>query len=95
MPDAALLTAPMAIFAYLGGVLALIFWLSGLKPLQKLFEFTPPVLYAYFIPTLSTTFGIIPQSSPTYSWMTTYLLPVALLLLMITVDLPAIARLGG
>ena len=85
----------MAIFAYLSGVLALIFWLSGLSPLQKAFEITPPVLYAYFIPTLSTTFGIIPQSSPTYSWMTTYLLPVALLLLMITVDLPAIARLGG
>jgi uncharacterized membrane protein len=85
----------MAIFAFLSGVLALIFWLSGLKPLQKIFEITPPVLYAYFIPTLSTTFGIIPQSSAVYSWMTTYLLPVALLLLMITVDLPAIARLGG
>lgn len=91
---AALLTEPMALFAYLAGVLGLVFWLSGLQPLRKLFDVTPPVLYAYFIPTLSTTFGIIPPASPVYDWMTRYLLPVALLLLMITVDVPAIARLG-
>lgn len=93
--DAALLTAPMAVFAYLAGALGFVFWLSGLPPLQKFFEVMPPVLFAYFVPTLSTTFGIIPQASPVYSWMTTYLLPLALLLLMITVDLPAIGRLGG
>lgn len=92
---AALLTEPMAVFAYLAAVLGLVFWLSELKPLEKLFEVTPPVLYAYFVPTLSTTFGITPQASPVYDWMTRYLLPVALLLLMITVDLPAIAKLGG
>ncbi|MBA3969722.1 MAG: DUF819 family protein, partial [Gemmatimonadetes bacterium] len=91
---AALLTDPMALFAYLAGVLGLIFWLSGLPQLRKLFDVTPPVLYAYFIPTLSTTFGIIPPASPVYDWMTRYLLPVALLLLMITVDVPAIAKLG-
>ncbi|CAN5800582.1 DUF819 family protein [soil metagenome] len=91
---AALLTDPMALFAYLAGVLGLIFWLSGLPQLRKLFDVTPPVLYAYFIPTLSTTFGIFPPASPVYDWMTRYLLPVALLLLMITVDVPAIAKLG-
>jgi uncharacterized membrane protein len=94
-PDSALLTEPMAIFAYLAAVLGVVFWLSGLRPLARLFEVVPPVLYAYFIPTLSTTFGVIPQSSPVYDWMTRYLLPLSLLLLMITVDLRAIARLGG
>lgn len=92
---AAVLTDPMAVFAYLAGVLGVVFWLSGLKPLEKLFEVTPPVLYAYFVPTLSTTLGIIPPASPVYDWMTRYLLPLALVLLMITVDLPAIGRLGG
>lgn len=92
---AALLTDPMAVFAYLAAVLAFVFWLSGFPRLNKLFEITPPVIYAYFIPTISTTLGITPPASPVYDWMQRYLLPLALLLLMITVDLRSIARLGG
>lgn len=89
-----LLTEPMAVFAYLAGILALVFWLSGVPQLRKFFEITPPVIYAYFLPTLSTTFGITPAASPVYAWMVRYLLPLSLLLLMITIDLRAIARLG-
>jgi uncharacterized membrane protein len=66
-----------------------------LPRLKSLFEVTPPIIYAYFVPTLATTFGIIPAASPTYDWMSRYLLPFALLLLMITIDLRAIVRLGG
>ena len=90
----ALLTDPMAVFAYLAAVLGAIFWLSGLPRLQKLFQLTPPVIYAYFIPTISTTIGITPSASPAYDWMIRYLLPVALLLLMITIDLKSVAKLG-
>ncbi|HEX6135451.1 MAG TPA: DUF819 family protein [Longimicrobiales bacterium] len=93
-PQTALFTDPMAIFAYLCGVIVAVFWLSGLPKLRTLFEITPPIIYAYFIPTLSTAFGIIPPASPTYDWMGDYLLPFALLLLMITIDLVAIWRLG-
>lgn len=92
--QAALLNDPMAIFAYLGAVIAAVFWLSGVPRLRTLFEITPPIIYAYFVPTLSTTFGIIPAASPVYGWMTRYLLPFALLMLMITIDLKAILRLG-
>jgi uncharacterized membrane protein len=94
-PQAALLTDPMAVFAFLSAVIATVFWLSGLPRLKSLFEVTPPIIYAYFVPTLATTFGIIPAASPTYDWMSRYLLPFALLLLMITIDLRAIVRLGG
>ena len=94
MEPAALISEPVAVFAYIAAVLAVVFWLSGLPRLKKLFDVTPPVIYAYFVPTLSTAAGIIPLASPAYSWMTRHLLPVALLLLMITVDLKAIARLG-
>ena len=89
-----LITEPTAIFAYLAAVLGLIFWLSSLPALKKVFDVTPPVIYAYFIPTLSTTFGVIPSASPTYAWMIRYLLPLSLLLLMITIDLRAVAKLG-
>lgn len=90
----ALLTDPMAVFGFLAGVLALVFWLSGLPQLKKVFDVLPPVLFAYFVPTLTTTIGITPPASSAYAWMTRYLLPVALILLMITIDLPAILRLG-
>ena len=93
--EQALLTDPMAIFAYMAAVLGVVFWLSSLDRLQKLFELTPPVIYAYFIPTISTTIGITPAASPVYDWMIRYLLPVALVLLMITIDLKSVAKLGG
>lgn len=94
LPSDALLVDPMAVAAFLATVPAVVFWLSGLPSLRKLFQVTSPILYVYFIPTLCTTFGITPSASPTYDWMIKYLLPIALILLMITVDLPAIARLG-
>ncbi|NIM51260.1 MAG: DUF819 family protein [Gemmatimonadales bacterium] len=98
MPEAAshgLITDPTAVFAFIAVVIAGIFWLSGLPRLKKFFEITPPVIYAYFIPTISTTVGIIPQVSVAYDWMTRYLLPTALFLLMVSVDLKSIMRLGA
>ncbi len=92
---AALLTEPMSVVAYLAAVLGLIFWASTQPALAKFFRIIPPVILAYFIPTLSTAAGITPLSSSAYEWMTRYLLPIALLLLMIAVDLKAILRLGG
>jgi uncharacterized membrane protein len=90
----ALLTDPMAVFAYLATLLAVVFWLSGMARLGRLFAVIPPVLFAYFLPTISTALYITPVASPAYDWMVRFLLPVALLLLMITVDVPSILRLG-
>ena len=89
-----LIQEPMAVFGYLAAVYAGIFWVSEMPALQKVFRITPAVIYCYFVPTLSTTLGIIPMASPVYEWMTRFLLPVALLLLMITVDLKSIVKLG-
>jgi len=85
---------PTATFIFLACLLGAIFWLSGLPRLQPIFRVTPAVLYAYFLPAVCTSFGIIPQSSTAYDWMVRYLLPVSLLLLMVTVDLRAVLRLG-
>jgi uncharacterized membrane protein len=89
------LSDPTAIFVYLAGLLGAVFWLTGLPRLQPLFRVTPAVIYAYFLPALSTSLGITPIGSETYDWMVRYLLPVSLLLLMVTVDLRAVVRLGG
>ncbi len=90
-----MLSDPTAIFVYLAGLLGTIFWLSGRPRLQPLFRVTPAVVYAYFLPALSTSLGITPAGSAAYDWMVRYLLPVSLLLLMVTVDLRAVVRLGG
>lgn len=89
-----ILNDPMAVFAFLAALVALIFWVSELPKLKKTFEVIPPVIYVYFLPMFATTAGITPSASPAYAWMTTYLLPFALLLLMISIDLKSLARLG-
>ena len=52
-------------------------WLSGLRPLRPLFRITPAVIYAYFVPALSTSLGITPAASPAYGWMVRYLKSLA------------------
>lgn len=89
-----MITDPTTLFATLAAVLAAVFWLSTLKPLARFFEFLPPVIWAYFVPMIMTTAGLTPSLSPVYSWMSTYLLPFSLFLLMLTVDVPAILKLG-
>jgi len=92
--EAALITEPTSLFAFLAAVLGLVFWLSTVERFARFFEFAPPVIWAYFVPMFMTTFGITPDTSVVYDWMSRYLLPFSLFLLMITVDLPAILKLG-
>jgi len=90
----ALINDPMGVFAFLAGVVALVFWVSELPRCRKLFEVVPPVIYVYFLPMLATTAGITPAASPLYDWTVPYLLLFALLMLMVSVDLGSVARLG-
>ena len=90
----AIFTDPMSVFAFLGTLVAVIFWLSGVKKFEKFFEYVPPVIFVYFVPMFATTFGITPSASPTYEFTTRYFLPLALFLLMISIDLKSVAKLG-
>ncbi len=90
----ALINDPMGVFAFLAGVVALVFWVSELPRFRKLFEVVPPVIYVYFLPMLATTAGITPAASPLYDWTVPYLLLFALLMLMVSVDLGSVVRLG-
>ena len=91
----ALITEPMAVFGFLAAIVALVFWVSELPRFRKVFEVVPPVIYVYFLPMLTTTAGITPASSPLYEWTVPYLLLFALLLLMVSVDVGSILKLGG
>ncbi|MCA1022188.1 DUF819 family protein [Halobacillus litoralis] len=93
----ALIQEPMAVFAYLIAIVGIVFMLATVDyaPLKKFFGYLPPLIWMYFLPMLSTTFGIIPQSSDLYSFLSTYMLPAGLLLLMISTNVPATLKLGG
>ena len=90
----AIFTDPMSVFAFLATLVAGIFWLSGVKKFEKFFEYVPPVIFVYFVPMFATTFGITPPTSSAYDFTTRYFLPVALFLLMISIDLKSVAKLG-
>ena len=89
-----MITEPTLLFALLAATVGGIFWLAEQDFTQTFFKYVPPIIWVYYVPMLYTTFGLTPDASETYGWMTRYLLPVALFLLMITVDVPAIIKLG-
>ena len=91
----ALLTNSSQIFVFLILIIGIIYWLSQRQKLEKFFRYLTPVLWIYFLPMLATTLGVIPAESPVYFWIRDHLLPAALILLLLSANLPTIAKLGG
>ncbi len=91
----ALLTNSSQIFVFLILIIGITYWLSQRQKLRKFFRYLTPVLWIYFLPMLATTLGVIPAESPVYSWIRDHLLPAALILLLLSANLPTIAKLGG
>jgi uncharacterized membrane protein len=84
----------MAVLAVLLGVLGLLFLADRHPVLQRFFRVVPLLVFVYFVPTVLSNLGIIPLQSELYRFVRVYLLPASLVLLVLSVDLPAIARLG-
>ena len=89
-----LITDPTAVFALLVSLMGIVLWLGTVERMEPLFRYAPPVIWIYFVPMLCTTVGITPSDNAFYDWAARYLLPFSLFLLMVTVDVPAILRLG-
>jgi uncharacterized membrane protein len=92
--DLRVIQQPLAQFAYLAAVAAFVFQVARARALRPLFDKLPPLVWTYVLPMLSTTAGVLPAESPLYGAMTRYLLPASLVLLLLSSDLPSIARLG-
>jgi uncharacterized membrane protein len=89
-----MISDPAGLVAVLLGGLALIFWFGETAPGRRFFRVVPALVFCYFVPMLLTTFGVIPESSVLYSWVKAVILPAAILLLVLSLDLPGIMRLG-
>ncbi|HEX9615251.1 MAG TPA: DUF819 family protein, partial [Bacteroidota bacterium] len=90
-----LITDPTAVAVFLIVLIGLIHLIAQAKLLEPVFKYLPPVIWVYFLPMASSNAGIIPQSGEVYDWIRTYLLPSALVLMLLAANVPALARLGG
>ncbi len=85
---------PVAVTGTLLAIVAAIFWTSTQRGIGRIFTVIPLIVFAYFVPTLLSNTGILPLESPAYTFIRRVLLPSSLLLLTLSVDVPAIAQLG-
>ncbi len=89
-----LIQDPTAVLVYLVSLIGLIYYVKEQNWAKKVFDIIPPVIWVYFLPMISTTLGITPEQSDLYGWVKTYLLPAALIMLLLSADVRAIAKLG-
>ncbi len=97
MPTTALITNDAVVLGLLSATLGGIFWTTqSSHPFwQKFYRYVPALLLCYFLPAVYNTLGIIDgDASALYGISSRYLLPTTLVLLTLSIDFPAIARLG-
>ena len=94
----ALISNDIVLFGLIAGTLGLIFWLaSGPTPFwRKFFAWVPALLLCYFVPAIYNTVGLIDgENNNLYNPIASrVLLPAALVLLTLSVDLKGILKLG-
>jgi uncharacterized membrane protein len=103
LTDQALVHTPLftndaTVMGILAILLGLVFYTANSQTSfwRKFYMFVPSVLLCYFLPSLLNFFGLIDgENSQLYYVASRYLLPACLVLLTISVDLKAIAKLGS
>ena len=60
----------------------------------KIIRLLPTPIFCYLPPTILTTAGILPYQSPVYDWITRFVLPASLILLLMTTDIDGLKKVG-
>ena len=92
------LTDDTVIFGLLALCLGFVFYTSSIKKgfWKKFYTIIPTVLMCYLLPSIFTSTGLVnEESSNLYYVASRYLLPAALILMTLSIDLKAIANLGS
>ena len=92
------LTDDTVILGLLALCLGFVFYTSSLTsgPWKKFYSIVPTVLMCYLLPSIFTSTGLVnEESSNLYYVASRYLLPAALILMTLSIDLKAIANLGS
>lgn len=83
-----------AIVSILAGVVGGLLFLNRQQSCAFLFKYLPLPLWCYALPLILATAGFLPQDQAIYRKLSDTLLPLALGLLLLSVDLGAVSRLG-
>lgn len=97
-PSTALITNDIVLFGLIAGTLGAVFWTASRETgmWKKFYTYVPALLLCYFIPGIYNSIGLIDGSaSKLYNPVASrVLLPAALVLLTLTIDLKGVLRLG-
>ena len=96
-PSSALITNDAVVLGLLAATLGAVFWTSSRESgfWKKFYGYVPALLLCYLLPAIYNSIGLIDgQASALYPMARDYLLPSALVLLCVAIDLGAILRLG-
>ena len=91
------ITNDAVIVGLLCATLGAIFWTTqSVSPFwRKFYQYVPALVLCYFLPALYNTAGLIDaDASSLYRVASRYLLPAVLVLLTLSIDFPALAKLG-
>lgn len=61
---------------------------------KRVFRFLPSMFWIYFVPMLANTVGLLPAESSVYGALTRWVLPGALVVLLLSADIRGIVKLG-
>jgi len=86
---------PIGIVAALLGIEGAILFFAEYKPARFIFKYAPSMFWIYFLPMVANNVGLIPAKSEVYGVIREYCLPACLILMLLSVDIRAIARLGA
>ncbi len=90
----ALIHSPGGVLAVLCAVAAFWFFVEQ-RTGWRLFQYVPPLLFIYATPVFLNNLDIIPSSSGVYSGLSSFALPVFIVLMLIKVNVPAAIRVMG
>lgn len=92
---APLITNDAIVVGLLFSALGFVFYTSGLPSWKAFYKYVPALLMCYLIPAIFNSVGLISADvSQTYGFAKNYLLPTALVLMTLSIDLKAVFKLG-
>ncbi len=97
MENTALITNDIVVLGLIAATLGVVFWTASLPGAwKKFYSFVPALLLCYFIPGIYNTVGLIDgEATKLYNPVASrVLLPAALVLLTLTIDIKGVLRLG-
>ena len=85
---------PLYLILILLGVVSLAQWWHKRFGHSWMMRLLPTPIFCYVPPTLLTTLGILPNQSAVYDWISQYVLPACLILILMTTDIKGLKKIG-